>query len=247
MADQSVGSTGDWLGAGVAAIVPCYNTGGRVRPVLESLLRVLDHVIVVDDGSTDGLENQVAGLPVRLISFAANRGKGHALIEGFRAAREIPGLVCAITLDSDGQHDPSEIPGLYRAFREREADLVIGSRVFSGGEVPWRSRFGNTLTVTVTGLLLGQRLPDTQSGFRLHSARYLEYILETIPGGRYETEMEILVRAVRDGFVVVPIPIKTIYEEGNKSSHFGVVRDSFRIYRRLIKLVFWSGKKRDRL
>ena len=227
----------------MAAIVPCYNTGGRVRPVLERLLTIVEQVLVVDDGSTDDLAGQIAGLPVRLIAFPANRGKGHALIEGFRAVRECQDIDCVVTVDSDGQHDPDEIPGLYRVFRERNADLVIGSRVFSGDDVPWRSRFGNLLTITLTGLLLGQRVPDTQSGFRLHSARLVDRIIETIPGGRYETEMEILARAIRDGFVVVPAPIKTIYEAGNKSSHFGVIRDSFLIYRRLVSVAFSSAKK----
>lgn len=242
----STNDGGERLGAEIAAIVPCYNTGGRARPVLEHLLRVVPHVVVVDDGSTDDLAGQLDGLPVRLVTFPANRGKGYALIEGFRALQECPEVSCVVTLDSDGQHDPDEIPGLYRVFRERKADLVIGSRVFSGDEVPWRSRFGNLLTITLTGLLLGQRVPDTQSGFRLHSARLVKRILEAIPGGRYETEMEILARAIRDGFAVVPSPIKTIYEEGNKSSHFGVIRDSFLIYRRLASVAFSRARKAGR-
>ncbi len=90
--------------------------------------------------------------------------------------------------------------------------------------------------VPLTGLLLGQRLPDTQSGFRLHSSKFVDAILEEVPGGRYETEMEILVRAVRGGFKVVPLPIQTIYETGNASSHFSVLRDSFLIYRKLFAM-----------
>jgi len=80
-------------------------------------------------------------------------------------------------------------------------------------------------------------VPDTQSGYRLHGRRFLQNVLPTLAGGRYETEMELLVRAVRGGYRVVASPIRTIYEEGNASSHFGKVRDSARIYARLFRTV----------
>lgn len=225
----------------VAALVPCYNTGGRVVPVLERLLQKMNRVIVVDDGSTDDLRGMIDGLPVRTVTFPVNRGKGHALLAGFREALKDEAVDCVVTLDSDGQHDPDELPRLYEAFKNEKADLVIGSRVFNDREIPWRSRFGNNLTITLTGLLLGQRLPDTQSGYRLHSRRFVEHILETIAGGRYETEMEILAHAIKRHFKTIPVPIQTIYIEGNQSSHFHVLRDSFLIYRKLLAMTFHRG------
>ena len=229
----------------VAAIVPCYNAGHRVRPVLDDLLTVLEHVIVVDDGSTDRLQEAIEGLDVELVAFPQNRGKGYALLAGFEKALTLEGVTCVLTLDSDGQHDPKEIPRLYQAFRESGAGLVIGSRVFDEEQVPWRSRFGNKFTIWLTGVLLGKRLPDTQSGYRLHSVAFVKHIVDTVPGGRYETEMEILVRAVRDGFDAVPVPIQTIYEEGNESSHFNALRDSLLIYRKLIKASL-AGRRKPR-
>lgn len=219
----------------VAVVVPCYNAGERVRPVLEKLQGIVDHVLVMDDGSTDALAERIRDLSVQYVSFSQNRGKGFVLLDGFRLARQIPGVTCIATLDSDGQHDPAELPGLYDTFCRQQADLVIGSRTFGMQHVPLRSRIGNKLTITVTGLLLGKRLPDTQSGYRLHSARFVDHLLETMQGGRYETEMEILVRGVRKGFCVVPSPIQTIYEEGNRSSHFNVWRDCGRIYWTLLR------------
>ncbi|MEN6626046.1 MAG: glycosyltransferase family 2 protein [Candidatus Sumerlaeia bacterium] len=229
------------LSSRVAALVPCYNAGGRVVPVLKRLLEKTDRVIVVDDGSTDNLRGLIEGLPVRTVAFPVNRGKGHALLAGFREALADGRVECVVTLDSDGQHDPDELPRLYDSFRREQADLVIGSRVFESREIPWRSRFGNNLTISLTGLLLGQRLPDTQSGYRLHSRRFIEHILETIRGGRYETEMEILAHALKGRFKAVPVPIKTIYVEGNASSHFHVLRDSFLIYRKLLAMTFLRG------
>ena len=219
----------------LAAVVPCYNAGGRLRPVIEGLSARLDHVVVVDDGSTDGACKQLDDLPVHLVTFPENQGKGFAMLEGFRTALAEADVLCVAIVDADGQHDPSELPNLYETFLREDADLVIGSRTFDLTHVPWRSRFGNKLTATITRTLLKRDLPDTQSGYRLHSRQFVEHILHTVEGGRYEMEMEILMRGVLGGFRVSPSPIKTIYEEGNPSSHFNKLRDSFRIYRRLFR------------
>jgi glycosyltransferase involved in cell wall biosynthesis len=224
----------------IVAIVPCYNAGARVRPVVEGILEHIDHVTVVDDGCTDDSMATLSDLPADIVSLPENRGKGHALLAGFQAALKNPDTACVCVLDADGQHDPRELPRLYAAFRETGADLVIGSRVFDGAHVPLRSRFGNKVTVTVTALLLRHHLPDTQSGFRLLSRPFVESILTTVEGGRYETEMEIIVKAIREGRKTVPIPISTIYETGNASSHFRKFHDSFRIYTRLLRAAWFT-------
>ncbi|MBX7257211.1 MAG: glycosyltransferase family 2 protein [Candidatus Hydrogenedentes bacterium] len=230
-----VSSANDTLRRAVTAIVPCYNAGERVGPVIEALLRHVNHVVVVDDGSTDGATASLSGLGAEVVTFPVNRGKGFAMLEGFRAALADPTMAYAAIVDADGQHDASELLGLYEAALREKADLVIGSRTFDLSQVPWTSRFGNKMTARITRMMLGRDIPDTQSGYRLHSRRLLEHIVAHVPGGRYETEMAILVAALRKKFVVVPAPIQTIYEEGNRSSHFNKVRDSYRIYRMLLK------------
>lgn len=219
----------------VTAVIPCYNAGARVRPVVEAALPHVSHLIVVDDGSTDGCIESLGEFPIRLVRLGANRGKGHALLAGIAAALEDPSLSHVVLLDADGQHAPSEIPGLLAAAKAQHADLLIGARVFDGQHVPWRSRFGNTVTVTVAGWLLGRRLPDTQCGFRVLSRRFAEAVLRDVAPGRYETEMEIIVKALREDFIVGHSPIQTLYETGNPSSHFHKVRDSFLIYSRLLR------------
>ncbi len=219
----------------VTAIVPCYNAGDRVAPVVAALLDRVERVIVVDDGSTDGAIAPLDASGARVVILPENRGKGFAMLEGFRAALEDPSMTFAAIVDADGQHDADELGGLFETAKQQQADLVIGSRTFDLAQVPWTSRVGNKMTARITRMLLGREIPDTQSGYRLHSRRLLEYILANVPGGRYETEMAILVAALRGGFVVVPAPIKTIYEEGNRCSHFNKVRDSYRIYKMLLK------------
>lgn len=216
----------------LCVVIPCYNAGPRLMPVLEALREVSVPVIVVDDGSAVPIPEETAKFDVELRRFPTNRGKGHALLAGFSAALQRAAVECVAVLDADGQHDPGELPALHRVFIDETADLVIGSRRFDLPGVPWNSRLGNTLTARLSAWLLGVKLPDTQCGYRLHSRRLVEAALRSVKGGRYETEMEILVKAIREGYRVVPAPIQTIYETGNPSSHFRRVGDSIRVYRR---------------
>jgi glycosyltransferase involved in cell wall biosynthesis len=210
--------------------------------VAEGLLGLLDNVIIVDDGTTDGSLDPVCALPVSIVRIPGNLGKGHALLSGFRRALEDPGVDCVACLDADGQQDPKELPGLYRAFADRNADFLMGAREFGSAHVPLRSRIGNEATVRVVGWLFGVRIPDTQSGYRLLSRRFLEEVALTVPGGRYETEMELLGHAIRGNYTFVSKSIKTVYERGNPSSHFRKIHDSWRIYRALLRDA-WRARK----
>ncbi len=222
----------------LAAVVPCYNAGERVAPVVKGLLAQLDHVVVVDDGSTDGATAPLQAMGASVIQFPENKGKGFAMLAGFRAALAAENVTGVVIVDADGQHDASELPALWDTFVREGSDLVIGTRTFSGKDVPLRSKVGNKFTALMTRILIGVPIADTQSGFRIHSRRFLENLLKTIRGGRYETEMEILVSAARGGFKISASPIRTIYETGNPSSHFNKFRDSWRVTRKLFGSAF---------
>jgi len=222
---------------GIAVVVPCYNAGDRVRPVIESLLQQTTRVIVVDDGSSDGCTDGLDSGGARVVKLDPNQGKGFAMLRGFQEALADTAVTYVAIVDADGQHDATELPRLLDAAIAADADLLIGSRTFDGPEVPWRSRFGNKLTAFMTKLLYGHAIGDTQSGYRLHSRRFLIEVLSSLEGGRYETEMAILVKALRGDFKVATEPIQTIYEEDNASSHFNKLRDTFRISRVLFS--FW--------
>ncbi len=218
-----------------AVVIPCYNAGARVSAAAAGALAHVDAVIVVDDGCTDGCIAPLETMPVQLLRFEHNRGKGHALIAGIAQASLLPHLEAIILMDADGQHDPCELPALYAAYRREGADLVIGARCFDQGRIPWRSRFGNKATAMVTAWLFRRRLPDTQSGYRVLSPAFARAFVARATGGRYETEMEMLLLAIFDKVKIVSVPIAAIYEPGNRSSHFRKFRDSARIYAALAR------------
>lgn len=220
----------------LAVLVPAYNAGDLVSGVVNGIEPYVHTVWLVDDGSTDGCAEGLESEVTRILTLPENHGKGYALMQGYAKALEDETIRCVAVLDADGQHDVADLPRLYNTFVEANADFLIGSRDFATGYVPLRSRIGNQVTLVVSGFMLGAWLKDTQSGYRLVSRDYLESVLPIIRGGRYETEMEMLAMAVRGDFTLVSEPIRTIYEEGNKSSHFKVVRDSILIYRKLLSI-----------
>lgn len=220
----------------LAVVVPVYNAGDLVKPVVQALEHYVHTVWVVNDGCTDGCTNDLASDVTRVLDLGRNHGKGYALIQGYTKALEDKHIKAVAVLDADGQHDSRDLPRLFQRFSNEKADFLIGARDFDIGYVPLRSRIGNNVTHVVSGIMLGAWLKDTQSGYRIASRNYLQQVLPKIRGGRYETEMEMIAMAIRGDFKLVSEPIRTIYEEGNKSSHFKVIRDSFLIYRKLFAI-----------
>lgn len=209
-------------------IIPTFNNGEFIEALLEQLPGYCEDVIVVNDGSTDdtGKVLERTG-SVRVITFPENRGKGHALRAGFRYALE-QGFDYAVTMDSDSQHSAADLP-VFLEMIDREPDaIVIGSRYLKGENVPGKNRFANWLSSFWFKVETGMRLEDTQSGYRLYPLRALQGV--KLFSGKYEFELEILVKAAWRGLKVLDVPINVYYPpKGQRVSHFRPFTDFLRI------------------
>ncbi len=213
----------------VAALIPAYQAAAHLGEVLLGLAALVPppEVLVVDDGSRDATAETARLFGARVLSFAGNRGKGHALLAGFAALKEFDGVV---TLDADGQHPPACVPDFVAAF-EAGADLVLGVRRFEG-RMPFSRRFANAVSSGWASRLAGHTISDSQCGYRLYSRAVLERTPLT-PGG-YELESEIVVRAARLGFRLSEVLIPTVY--GEERSHIRTFHDVPRIVGTLLRL-----------
>ena len=223
----------------VALIVPAYKPTQDMLPMVGRFVRETDYaVIVVDDGSGEGFAPVFDALPegVRLLRHEVNRGKGAALKTaiGF-ILDQMPDCELAVTADADGQHRFEDILRVVEKAGERTDALVLGSRAFTG-KVPFKSRAGNAITRQVFSLASGARVYDTQTGLRAFGRSAME-AFRSLPGDRYEYEINMLLSAARGGIPIVEVPIETVYIDDNSSSHFHPVKDSFRIYACIFRYV----------
>ena len=207
----------------ICAVIPTYNNGGTVAEVVRRVLQQGLPVIVVDDGSTDGTQDALKGLDIKILRHSQNRGKGIALRTGLEEARQL-GYRQALTIDADGQHDPSDIPALVAAAAPRT--LVVGSRNIAAEGMSSGSTFANRFSNFWFTLQTAHKLPDTQTGFRI-------YPLDDLPSlklltARYEAELTLLVFSAWKGLKLVPVPVKVYYPE-DRVSHFRPFADFFRI------------------
>ncbi len=171
-----------------------------------------------------------------MITFKENKGKGYALLEGFKYANEHLDFEALVAIDSDSQHKPSDIPRLAQAVLDGE-DFVIGSRCFS--QMPLKSRVANNCITMLLKRVFDHAPHDTQSGFRAFSKELLKKLIERVEGGQYEMEFDCLLYALLKGYRVRSLPISTIYVDKNASSHFAVVIDSIKI----LKVLLHYGSK----
>lgn len=223
----------------IAVVVPSYNNASTVVGVLRELLCYSEDVILVDDGCTDGTLELVgaAHLPVDIVSLKPNQGKGKALLAGFDRAREL-GFKFAVTIDSDGQHYPSDLPKLV----EKCADntLVVGQRTFDHENMPSGNTRANKFSNFWFTLQTGIKLDDTQTGYRIYPLSKLRW--KKLITSRYEAELEMLVLAAWHGVDIVKVPIRVYYPPvGERVTHFRPYKDFGRISALNIALCFGAG------
>lgn len=213
----------------ICVIVPTYNNERTIADVLRRVQAYTRNIIVVNDGSTPETLAAINTLPElpEIVDYTPNRGKGYALMQGFRRALEL-GYRYAVTIDSDGQHYPEDIPLFLECFRQHKGALIVGSRNLTADNMPSRNTFANKFSNFWFHLQTGIRLKDTQSGFRLYPLERINLCWPITP--RYEAELELLVFSAWRGVPVVSVPVRVYYPpEGERVSHFRPFWDFFRI------------------
>lgn len=235
--------TSDLLPYRVGFLIPAYNPSRSLTHVVEGLKRSIAEkemskelfpILIIDDGSTNeeslDILNALESDGFQVLTNPYNRGKGGAIKAGLKFLASFnSSLVGVCTLDADGQHAPDDAVNLAMHFINNGASsFILGVRSF-GKDVPLRSRFGNIFTRKIFRLLSGKQILDTQTGLRvIPRALFVDFI--RIESEKYDYEMEALLLVASKDFPLEQIPIQTIYEDGNPSSHFNPVLDSILIY-----------------
>ena len=223
--------------AEIAALIPAYNAAKSIRAVITGVKGHGLPIVVVDDGSDDTTAEIARAAGVTILQHQVNRGKGTALRTGFWFILQ-QGYKAVITIDADGQHDPSYIPSFIRAFEQTGGEIIIGSRAGEFGGMSWLRRFWNKLGVKAVSKMIGTPLTDTQSGYRLIASTVLQGLPLRAAG--YEGELELLLKACKRGHNVIEIPIISHYADGRPSSHFQPVRDTWLVCRTFLQEFFWQ-------
>jgi glycosyltransferase involved in cell wall biosynthesis len=209
-----------------AVVIPAYNEVKHIADVVTRARRQMDHVLVVDDGSTDETEKEARSAGADVLVHSENRGKGESIKAGLRYWLE-RNFTWVIILDADGQHRPEEIERLFDAAGSDGAPLVIGTRMNDVSSMPLVRRLVNRYMSGKISRVCKQNIPDTQCGFRMLHRELIPAVL----GGtnRFDYETEMLILASRKGFKIVSTPITTVYSDEVSSIH--PIRDTIRFFK----------------
>ena len=211
----------------IAAIIPAYNEEKHIGDVVRRTRQKLDDVLVVDDGSADETAERAREAGAEVIMHEQNRGKGETIKTGLRHWQDRQAEF-VIILDADGQHRPEEIDHFVNAaVSSDEPKLILGTRMNDLSSMPIVRRIVNRWMSDRISAVCGQKIPDTQCGFRMLHRRLIPELLGGAARFDYETEM--LIVASRKGFRIASVPISTVYSDEVSSIH--PVRDTIRFFK----------------
>ncbi|WP_417887467.1 DUF2062 domain-containing protein [Zunongwangia sp.] len=212
-------------------MVPTYNNETTLASVLENILAYTSQIVILNDGSTDSTVSILENFnQLKVYNFKKNRGKGQVLKEGFKIAEEL-GYEYAVTIDSDGQHYADDLVVFLTELENRKRGdkdlLLIGDRNMGSDGVPGISSTGNDYSSYWYLVVTGFQLHDTQSGYRLYPLKVMNSI--NLYTWKFEFEIETIVKATWRKIEVRNVPIKVLYDEKNRVSHFRPFWDIVRI------------------
>lgn len=215
------------------AVIPAYNECGAVGGVVKGAKNYVDEVVVVDDHSKDNTLDEAVKAGAKAVRLIVNMGVGFSTRTGCEIALR-NGADIIITLDGDGQHDPSEIPKLVEMLNKEKLDIVFGSRP-ADKNMPFIKRLGNTGLSMWAKWLFNVDIKDTQTGFHVfHSDAYSKLKWES---RRYSMVSEISARTGKTKLKYREVPIKTIYTCKTTGM---AKRDAMKA---LLRMVWWRINK----
>jgi glycosyltransferase involved in cell wall biosynthesis len=217
-------------------IIPSFNEARTIGTLIRGLVPGGLDVLVIDDGSSDNTECEALDAGAMVIRNKTNLGKGASVRNGIQHVLDKTKYEWIVMMDGDGQHHPEDVPILMSETVKEDADIVVGNRMGETKNMPIVRRLTNTFMSWLLSKFCGQRIPDTQCGFRLMKADALRGLkLET---DRFDIESEMLIEASMNGFKIRSAPVQTIY--GDEESRIHPVRDTIKFIQLLAK---YSTKK----
>lgn len=225
-------------------VIPAYEPNNRCQQTIVELIEAgFSNILVVNDGSGQKFSSFFESInrfsEVKVLHHGVNQGKGRALKTAFHfIINECPSIEKVITVDADGQHRTKDICSIYKASSNHDG-ILLGVRNFNGKGIPFRSRFGNTLTRNLFRYTTGLGVSDTQTGLRLFMRKHLKWLL-SIKGEAFDYEINMLSDTKDAGILIEEVKIDTVYINDNESSHFQPIRSSLQIYKVFLKF-FVSG------
>lgn len=214
----------------VCVLIPSYNEAKTIGHLVRELKNKGLDILVVDDGSKDDTGRIARKEGAVVITYNENMGKGLALREGFRFVLN-NGYDAVLTMDGDGQHSPEAVPYFLEQLTRTNSQIVVGNRMMEAKGMPPVRWLTNKLMSLCISSICGQKIPDTQCGYRLIKREVLEKI--KLYTSKYEIESEILIEASQFKFIIDSIPIRTIYK--GEPSQIDPIVDTLRFIRFIFK------------
>ena len=215
----------------LCVLIPSYNEAKTIGNIVKEVKAQGLSVYVVDDGSSDNTSTIAEEAGAVVIKNEKNRGKGASLREGFKYMLK-ERCDAVIVMDGDNQHEAGSIPDFVRQMEEEGADMVIGNRMLDTKSMPHIRFSTNRFMSYLLSKMCGQRIPDTQCGYKLITRKVLENV--TLDSSNFEIESELIVKAGRKGFKISSVPIKTIYQD--EKSKINPILDTLRFLAFIIRI-----------
>jgi glycosyltransferase involved in cell wall biosynthesis len=225
-----------------SVVIPAFNEAATIRDVVERALAHTSAVIVVDDGSTDGTAERVRDMRVLIVVNDANAGKAASIWRAAEIAMS-DGASGIVTIDGDGQHDPDDLPKIFRAAARRPKAIVVGARLHARDTIPRVRYLANRFANFWVAWAAGRPIADSQSGFRYYPAAVFNSLdLRHDRWASFVFESEVLIAAARTGLEIVFVPISVRYADPARASHLHPLYDigkiAAMIFKRLLRIRF---------